>query len=103
MTIRCGNRVASLILRKQQGDLHPEIYDAKNDGSENVSPFKYGYFGYLCYIKYRGCIDSGGTKKNGIQWSHNFRRTSRENQNHGETEGLPGDPSFGAILSSPYC
>ena len=22
--------------------------DTKNDGLENVSPFRYGYFGYLC-------------------------------------------------------
>ncbi len=22
--------------------------DTKNDGLENVSPFKHGYFGYLC-------------------------------------------------------
>ena len=29
--------------------------DTKNDGLENVCPFKYGYFGYPCFF-FLGCV-----------------------------------------------
>ena len=35
--------------------------DTKNDGLENVSPFKHGNFGYL-YVRFRGGIRSNLSK-----------------------------------------
>ena len=49
-TFQISKKVKLSVIWKNTNHIHPRnlTLNTKNDGLENVSPFKHGYFGYLC-------------------------------------------------------